>query len=402
MNYLKKILCIGGVITLASCSEAPVSQTVETTPQKGTFGYDLDYLKKYQQVITLKENDGNSQIVILPELQGRVMTSTSTGLEGNSYGWMHYDLLASGKFEEHINPFGGEDRFWIGPEGGQYSIFFKKDAEFVFDDWYTPAALDTESFDLVSQSSTEVTFKKEMQLVNYQGFEFDIKVNRTVSIFDKASIEQDLGLTLNDKIDFVAYQSDNEIVNTGSQAWSKETGLLSIWILGMYIPSDNTTVIIPYKNELALNTSYFGEVPAGRLTTTDKHILFKGNGTARFKLGLPPKNVEPYIGSFDADKNMLTIVSYTFDGKPDYVNSEWRYHEEGGYQGDVINSYNDGPLGNGDQLGPFYELESSSHTEALQPGSSIKHLHKTYHFEGDTQSLNVISKAILNKDLTEL
>jgi hypothetical protein len=200
----------------------------------------------------------------------------------------------------------------------------------------------------------------------------------------------------------VAYQSDNEIVNTGSQAWSKETGLLSIWILGMYIPSDNTTVIIPYKNELALNTSYFGEVPAGRLTTTDKHILFKGNGTARFKLGLPPKNVEPYIGSFDADKNMLTIVSYTFDGKPDYVNSEWRYHEEGGYQGDVINSYNDGPLGNGDQLGPFYEFESSSHTEALQPGSSIKHLHKTYHFEGDTQSLNVISKAILNKDLTEL
>ncbi|WP_158969824.1 DUF6786 family protein [Paraglaciecola sp. L3A3] len=377
-------------------------KTAESSPQKGTFAYDLDYLKRYQQVITLEENNGKSQIIILPELQGRVMTSTASGLAGNSYGWMHYDLLAAGKFAQHINPFGGEDRFWIGPEGGQYSIFFKKGSEFVFDDWFTPAALDTEPFDVISQSSRDVSFEKNMQLINYQGFEFDIKVKRKVTIFDKKSIEKDLGIILNNKVDYVAYQSDNEIVNTGIQTWKKETGLLSIWILGMYIPSDNTTVIIPYKNELSLNTSYFGEVPEGRLTTTDKHVMFKGNGTARFKLGLPPKNVEPYIGSYDADKNMLTIVGYTFDGRPDYVNSEWREHQNGGYQGDVINSYNDGPLDNGEQLGPFYELESSSHAEELQPNASIQHLHKTYHFAGDFTALNKIAKKVLQKDLTEL
>ena len=28
--------------------------------------------------------------------------------------------------KEHVNVFGGEDRFWLGPEGGQYSIFFVK------------------------------------------------------------------------------------------------------------------------------------------------------------------------------------------------------------------------------------------------------------------------------------
>ena len=29
-----------------------------------------------------------------------------------------------------MNGFGGEDRFWLGPEGGQFSIFFKKDDPF--------------------------------------------------------------------------------------------------------------------------------------------------------------------------------------------------------------------------------------------------------------------------------
>ena len=167
------------------------------------------------------------------------------------------------------------------------------------------------------------------------------------------------------------------------------------------MPSENTTVILPYKDSLALNTSYFGTIPPGRLTTTDKHVMFKGNGTARFKLGIPPSNVTPYIGSFDGDKQTLTIVKYSFKGDTTYVNSVWR-DQENPYGGDVINSYNDGPLENGDQLGPFYELETSSSTKELQPNEAIKHIHKTYHFEGDFETLNNISKKLLKKDLNEL
>ena len=391
-HYSTVLFCSCICILLASCS---------TKHPKGSFGYDLDFLKQHQQVITLEANNGKSQLILLPELQGRVITSTSNGLEGNSYGWMHYDLLASGKFEEHINPFGGEERFWIGPEGGQFSIFFKKGTEFVFDNWYTPKELDTEAFEVVSQSEGDVTFQKKMQLVNYQDFEFDIEVNRKVTIFSKKKIEEDLGFDLAHTVDYVAYQSDNEIKNTGTQSWSRDTGLLSIWILGMFMPSKNTTVILPYKGALALNTSYFGTIPPGRLTTTDKHVMYKGDGTSRFKLGLPPQNIVPYVGSYDADKQMLTIVSYTFEGDTTYVNSAWQ-RQDNPYAGDVINSYNDGPLDNGDQLGPFYELESSSSTRALGPGESIKHIHKTYHFEGEFKGLNEISKRLLEKDLNDL
>ena len=367
---------------------------------KGSFGYDLNFLNKYQEVIALEENEGKSQILLLPELQGRVITSTSKGLKGNSYGWMHYDLIASGKFEEHYNPFGGEDRFWIGPEGGQYSIFFKKGTDFTFENWYTPKEVDTEAFDVIERTKNKVSFQKKMHLENYQGAEFDIEVNRKVSIFSGQQIEKDLGIELAD-IDYVAYQSDNEIVNVGTDAWSKKNGLLSIWILGMFMPSEKTTVILPYKDSLALNTSYFGTIPEGRLNITDQHVMYKGNGTSRFKMGLPPKNITPYIGSYDANKQMLTIVNYTFKGDSTYVNSVWRKQDKP-YAGDVINSYNDGPIENGDQLGPFYELESSSSTRELKVGESIKHIHKTYNFAGNYNSLNDISKRLLQKDLNEL
>lgn len=367
---------------------------------KGTFGYDLKFLEAHQQIITLEENAGKSQIILIPEYQGRVMTSTATGLRGNSYGWINYELISSGKLEEHINVFGGEDRYWMGPEGGQYAIFFKKGSDFTFNNWFTPKEIDTESFEVTDRSDRHVAFSKKMQLTNYQDFVFDIRVNREISILGKRQIEEDLNLSLG-KVDFVAYQSDNELINTGERAWSKESGLLSIWILGMFNPSPLTTVIIPYKDSLELNTSYFGEIPPERLTKTDDHVMFKGDGTLRFKLGLPPQNIVPIIGSFDADLGVLTIVTYTYEGDTTYVNSLWKY-QDNPYAGDVVNSYNDGPLENGDQLGPFYELESSSSTRELKPGEMIKHVHKTYHFEGAFDALDAISIKILGKSLKEL
>ena len=68
------------------------------------------------------------------------MTSTAGGDAGLSFGWINRELIASGKLLPHMNAFGGEDRFWMGPEGGQFSIFFAKGAKFEFADWFTPAA----------------------------------------------------------------------------------------------------------------------------------------------------------------------------------------------------------------------------------------------------------------------
>jgi hypothetical protein len=67
-----------------------------------------------------------------------------------------------------MNVFGGEDRFWLGPEGGQYSLYFKKGDPFDLDRWHVPEAFDWGAWDMSNQGPTSVTFRKRMALVNYQ------------------------------------------------------------------------------------------------------------------------------------------------------------------------------------------------------------------------------------------
>ncbi len=43
----------------------------------------------------------------------------------------------------------GEERLWLGPEGGQFSIYFKKGDPFVYDNWQVPDWLDTAPFDVI-------------------------------------------------------------------------------------------------------------------------------------------------------------------------------------------------------------------------------------------------------------
>jgi hypothetical protein len=142
--------------------------------KKNIFQNDVEFLKKHKETIVLKNNSDKSQIAIVPAYQGRVMTSTSNGLTGQSYGWLNYELISSEKLQAQINVFGGEDRFWLGFEGGQYSIFFRKGDDFTIENWQTPKGIDTEPFIIESQTDSSVTFTKKMSLINYQDCQFNI------------------------------------------------------------------------------------------------------------------------------------------------------------------------------------------------------------------------------------
>ena len=124
-------------------------------------------------------------------------------------------------------------------------------------------------------------------------------------------------------------------------------------------------------------------------------ILFKGDGKKRGKIGLGPRRTKPVIGSYDEENGILTIVKFSFDkSKKDYVNSMWEYQEDP-FSGDVVNSYNDGPLSDGSQMGPFYELETSSAAANLKAGETLVHEHATFHFQGVKEQLEKISQQLL-------
>ncbi len=366
------------------------------------FEKDFDFLKQHQQVIVLHEAD--KRVLICPAYQGRVMTSSAEGDNGSSFGWINYDLIASGKWLKHCNNFGGEDRYWIGPEGGQFSIFFKPGAAFTLDAWQTPPAIDTEPWELIKVSSTQAAFHKLMTLKNYAGNDMHVLANREVALLTDAEINNQLNLNMPEDIKAIGFKSVNKMTNAGDFEWNKTTGMLSIWILGQFVSADHNTVILPYQQQGTgeiVNDRYFGRIDEDRIRILEKTILFKADGKQRGKIGLGSERAFPLIGSFDRQNQVLTLVKYSFSKQnAEYVNSMWE-HQQDPWNGDVVNSYNDGPLPDGSQMGPFYELETSSAAAALKPGEFMLHEHQTYHLTGSIVSLEKLVHATLGIKLEQ-
>ncbi len=373
------------------------------------FGDDTSFLKAHTDVVVLSDGTGTAKVAVAPAWQGRVMTSTAGGDAGLSFGWINRKLIASGEVQPHINVFGGEDRFWLGPEGGQFSIFFAPGKEFVFADWQTPAAIDTRPFRVEKQAKDRATFAAEMALTNYSGTKFDIAVQREVRLLDTAAAWSRLGVAPAQDVSLVAYESDNRITNAGPHAWRKDTGLLSIWVLGMFNPSPATTIVVPIQagpeSDLGVKVTsdYFGAVPPERLVVKDHVLFFSADGEFRSKIGISPRRSKAVLGSYDASNRVLTLVQFTQpEGVTDYVNSLWKLQDDP-YSGDASNAYNDGPPEPGaPPLGGFYELESSSPGAALSPGQSLSHVHRTLHLIGAERSLDEIARATLGVSLDEI
>jgi len=395
-------LSVVSFLLITACSQPAAKDPVRL------FKEDLNFLQAKTGVIVLSNRDGQAMVAVNPDIQGRVMTSTAKGPEGLSLGWINQELIGSGQNNIHMNAFGGEDRFWLGPEGGQFSLFFKNGSPFDLDHWFTPPPVNEGSFELVSKDRNQVVLKKEMNLTNYANFEFKIRADRTIRLLDKNQLES-LGLPLTDNLDWVAFESDNRITNAGDLPWTKENGLVSIWILGMFNPSPATTVVVPFKpgpeSELGpvVHDTYFGKIPPERLKITDKVIYFKADGQYRSKLGIPPRRALPFLGSYDPIHQVLTIVHYSLPENPaDYINSLWEIQKDP-YDGDVVNAYNDGPTAPGAKsLGSFYELESSSPGATLKPGESLSHVHTTIHLQGEEKDLEPIAKKLLGVSLEEI
>jgi len=401
---MKSVLSVFIVAAImAGCTKTPKA------PEGTLFKDDVAFLKAHTKPVILAGSDGLAQVAVSPDLQGRVMTSSAGGPEGFSFGWINRELIASGRNNLHMNGFGGEDRFWLGPEGGQFSIFFKKGDPFDLEHWFTPPPINEGVYDVVDQQTERIHFRQVMHLQNYSGTEFDLELNRTVRLLGEDDIRA-LGLAVPEDLDLVAFASENTITNRGQAPWTKDTGLLSIWILGMFNPSPETTIVVPFKpgpeEELgpAVNDTYFGKVPGDRLVVKDGVLFFRGDGEFRSKIGISPRRAKPFAGSYDAAKKVLTVVHLTMsEGATDYVNSMWEIQKDP-FGGDIVNSYNDGPPEPGAKpLGPFYELESSSPAAALGPGETLTHVHTTIHFQGrDGSGLNEIARAIFGVGLAEI
>ena len=391
VNYSNFLFAVIAVSVMISCQH---TSKKETTAVKGTFAYDRQFIEKYDSSVVTITN-GDARVLISAKYQGKVFTSTAAGDSGRSFGWINYRAF-DGPLDAHMNAYGGENRFWLGPEGGIYSLFFQKGAKMDFENWKTPAAFDNESWQLISKSNDMVVLVKEMKFPNYAGADFHLNVQRTIIALSKKAIDSSLNINIDPTVLSVAYQTENAVTNSGKQDWDQTTGMPCIWILDMFPPSDKTTTVILSKHGAGspATTNYFGEIPSDRIKLVDSTVFFKADGKQRGKLGIHPDRAKDIAGSYDAGKNVLTIIKYSLEPSEKYLNQEWRT-DKPAFSGDAMNAYNDGPLPDGKQLGPFYELESVSSALFLPVSHTAYHHHAVYHFTGSEQQLNNISEKVL-------
>ncbi len=371
--------------------------------KKGTFGYDINFLKQYDEIYILKTEDERGQIIVSPKYQAKVFTSTTDGLSGYSLGWVNYDAFER-DIDLQMNAFGGENRIWLGPEGGKYSLFFGPGEKMEFENWTTPSPIDIENWDVEFSNRKKIILSKDAQFQNYVGSYLHTSLKRRIEILESNEIFKELALNKSEKIQIVGFRTENTITNLGKENWNRKSGMPCIWILDMFKVSPQTVMVIPFeinsKAKIA-TTDYFGEISEERIIYKDSVLLFKADGKSRGKIGIGPQRAKPIAGSFDSENQILTITKFSIDREALYLNQEWTL-EKDPFKGDVVNAYNDGPLGDGSQLGPFYELESVSPAAFLKPGESLTHNHNVYHFTGDRDVLNQICTYLLGIPLHEI
>jgi len=410
------ILCSSTLALACQSPAAPSNAAKPTMPSPTpsspapssakTFEEDVQFLSQHAQVKVLSSGSGG-RIAVSSQYQARVMTS-AVGAGKPSLGFINRKFIEAGQIGTAFDNYGGEDRFWLGPEGGQYGLYFPAAKPFSFEFWQTPHELQEGAWQTRAESATSITYAHAFSVANYEQRLFKVEIERKLTLLSAEQAAKQLGITLPASLSWVGFSSENKLTNTGNNAWQESSGLLSIWILGMFAPVPGTQVIVPFETAAAgdiVNDAYFGKVPADRLRVNQQKgfLAFRADGQYRSKIGLGPARAKRALGSYSEPAHLLTLVLYTKpSGATRYVNSMWE-RQAAPYAGDVINSYNDGPPAPGKPpLGGFYEIESSSPAAALAPGESLSHEHQTYHFSGPRADLEVLAQQVLGVSLSDL
>ncbi len=364
-----------------------------------TYARDLAFLKQRISIVELA-GPGDARVAVAPAYQGRVMTSTLDGGDGASFGWVNRNFIEAGKDDAVFNNYGGEDRFWLGPEAGQFGLWFTKGEPFDLQHWKTPKGINAGRFSITSQGKKSVAMATQFSVSNYSGATFQCAVKRHVRTLTSDQAAEHLACPAPAGVKMVGFESVNTLANVGDAAWTRDSGLVSIWILGMFKPLPRGKVIIPFipgddaTLGPAATTDYFGPLSADRCKLTKDCLLFACDGKYRSKVGIAPKRARNVLGSYDPDRKALTIVQFNLPGgagKLPYVNSLWQMQDQP-FAGDAINSYNDGAS--------FYEMESSSPAAELKAGQTMTHVHRTFHFAGPAEALNDIALRVLGAELS--
>lgn len=374
---------------LLNCKEKPANYI--------TFKEDIEVLQPVEDLTILKHKD--AMIAVSGAYQGRVFTSTSKGMQGRSYGYFNKAVISEGNSSSNLAKIGGESRMWFGPQFGKFSVFFEPDVPQTDDFIAISSDLNSVLFEMIEKDDTSITYGSDLTIRNSSAYKFKLNAKRKICLKTSNQIAEELQITLNEKVDAVAFSAETWIQNVGNEQWTKENGLLSIWDLSCKNTTPNTVVAIPTRNNLDSVVNYFTSLESDRISIKNNTVFYKTDAAYMNKIGVLPEHCLPVFGSYSPETNVLTIATYHFEDEKLYANSI--PDNTTPFKGTVIDIFNGEVNKELDRNWPFFEMETSSAMKELQPQEEMYHKQSIYHFEGAKNYLNEISTKVLGVNIDD-
>lgn len=410
----------------------------------------IDFLETKTKVLELC-NDFGARVAVCPEWNGRVMTSTGDGLDGDSFGLINVSEINKGMEDVPYNFFGGEDQLTFSPEGGPFSLYFSFDPEasaIIKHHLSSPRGFYEGAFEVDrAPPAPEIKMRRNVVMTNLAGARFDLDVMRSVRLTNNAEYPALFGeaaaeVLWRPDVSCVSYQTTNTLINRDGTL-SKNSGLVSIRIRSMFNSTPNHVVVVPFRtgesSELGprICVDLFGMAPHGRLRLLPESVILRADGKYRCQLGVSRKRALPFLGAIDFRTGVLSLVAFNLPENPmehDYLSNEYcetasnttadfvstreyylsetlpdaaeepplleRDPEETPYTGEVARAYTNGPAGPVDERTcPFYEFNTFSPALELPTNGSLTHIQHTTHINADRETLEFLLRHLLLTDL---
>jgi hypothetical protein len=336
------------------------------------------------------------------------MCSAFDSTAGEANAWINQEAIQKGKVDPVFNNFGGEERFWFGPEGGPFGLMFGQEKS-SFENYLVQDGMTSLSYRVVGKGERSVKLQAEMTLYNAGGTQFDLRVERRITLLPSCPY----ALELPGAVESVAFESENVVKNIGASPWTRESGTVAMWCLGQFLEHPHLTVIVPVRPAAGSSPhpptvdEYFkdfclgGVFPPERRISFDECVLLKADGRVRGKIGVKRDRAMGRLGSYNPDKDHMILVDHDFYPELDYATGYWRSYSDA-FDGDALSVYIDGPESIGGPTGLSYELETMSPALFLKPGESFAYRNRTFHLRAGRESAGVICKRFLKAEIDQV
>jgi len=321
----------------------------------------LNYLTQKTSVIELCNQLGG-RVAVCPEWNGRVLTSTCDGLEGESFGWVNVQAIDAECFED----FGGEDHWTLSPIVHSFAV------------------------ELIKEN--KAVLQRTLQTADANGVAVEFQLSRSISLLNR----QTIGALFGDDVANALEQEDVSVVGfrTENTVSSSEKACVAGRLRGMFNASPNSVVILttPPENFLSeqpsIDVDYLGGAPHGRIRHLPQALLIRADGRGQCQITMPFPDSPPIFGALELRLGTLTL--WTFDLPNDSEEDAIRIYNSGRSRTSTLD------------WAAYYEINCFSAAQELLSEDSRTYCQSILHLNANNDVLDGLVRNIFDVSLEEI